>query len=216
MYITEYHRRVALLLDKEQSGYFSPEQIDDALDIASFNLFNKLNAVYGTDTSAIEALAVFKYEEWVTSDVNGLMRTTHPCIRLLAAHNKWMDGSRVVYIGVKIVNEDEIGARLSSQVRPVNMTHPVMMVDGKGQYRVYPEAVHTLKISYFKRPTKPHYAYSVVNKDIIHDAAHSTAPEWPDNLVDSVVIGSLGVLGINLDNQVLTQIGTLNWQQSIK
>jgi hypothetical protein len=205
--IQEYHRRLLLLLDMSQSGYFSPEQRDEALDIASLELFNACNASYGSDTFNIESLAPFRITEWIETNSRGEFTTSNQAVRMLSAYKRTVAGARSINKGIPIVTEDELANRLSSQVRMVDTAHPIMTILGDGKYKIYPEQTHLIGVMYFKRPTKPKYNYEVIDEEAHFLETGSAAPEWSDLFADRVIKGALVPLGINLDNGQLVQEG---------
>lgn len=212
MEIQEYHNRINLLLDKAQTGYFSPDQIDTAIDMAGISMFNSYNRIYGTDTDSVEALSVFKIIQIQTTNADGKLTTLKPCQRMLSITTAATDGTGAYRRPVKFINDDELASRLSSQTKPVNVDYPVALVTGDGTYQMYPKIPMSAQVIYLTTPTKAKFAYTTNSEgDVAHDPANSTAPEWLDKHVDAVIYRALQVLGVNLDNPLLTQTGN-SWQ----
>jgi hypothetical protein len=113
---------------------------------------------------------------------------------------------------VQPINEDELVKRLESQMIPVNTSNPIAVYN-KDNMQLYPPVPQAGKLFYFRRPAKPYYAYTMVNRVETHDPGTSVDPEWDETSMVSVVGKALMYLGANLSSEMAIQFGDMKDKQ---
>lgn len=211
MDLQEIHNLMDDLADKDQLGYFSPEEKDRYLDRGSLWLFNDFKRQYAQGIDVYEALAPFKTELDYTTSGLGVyaVASNQNYVQLLG-----MDVS-VVDAGtgqprrwpVDIIREDELPARRNSQLLAPSATRPIGIQRASGSFKLYPEQVHAGTLRFFRRPAAPVFSYTQNGREIVYDVNTSTQLEWTEPYVNKVVFKALMFMGVNLDNQMLQQVG---------
>ncbi len=109
-----------------------------------------------------------------------------------------------------MVNEDERADRLNSQINPVTITSPIGEMDVPRFINLYPTAGYTGTVTYFKRPVKPVYGYTVISGRVInYNPDTSVQLEWRDTEITQVILKSLRSIGINLPDEAINQFSAI-------
>lgn len=212
------HNRLLFLANKEQNFWSRPE-IDEKLHMAQLWAFNQYYRGYAKSTEIQDALAPFKIKYTFTTSNTPLgvinfndTRYAH----FLSLYVQYTDGKgRVRTSDKKQVNEDEIGSRLDSQLTPVTLTTPVINIKGKGQIQLFPELPNSGYAYYLQYPLAPNFYYTQVGRAITYDAALSTQLLWNETCINQIIIKTLQLLGINIDDKALTQFTQAKEQEQI-
>ncbi len=217
MNISEIHDFIDLITSKERGGFNTPQEIDEALDRANVSLFEFYRPSYATSIDAKEALSPFRKRYNYTT--NGTGEITISSGAFIFAHLLAMD----VMVNdpdapsgfnadrrypVMFPNEDELSERRNSQIKQPTRTNPIADIVDVGMYNLYPEVVHSGIIYYLIRPPKPFYSYTQVGRDITYDPTTSVQLAWTEPYLNNVIFLALRFLGINLQNEIITQIMT--------
>lgn len=208
MRIDAIHNRMDLITGKIRSAYFSPEQKDEALDIAGKRLFNDFLATYGTSQESIDALKVFKVLEDFETDSAGIF-TIPGCARMLSAEVGVQYQGKSLTRPCRIVNEDEKGSARDSQLKPINLMYPVIEPLDADRYLVEPVMETGGKVKYLKFPEKPKFYYTEVdeNDNPVYVDAGSVQMKWSDLFIDRLIFMAIGVLGIPISSEWMVQNG---------
>lgn len=207
MRIDAIHNRMDVIMDKLQSGYFSPEEKDEALDFASMAKFNVYLPIYGKDMDSREALKPFKVVKQFETNSEGVFTLTD-CSRLLSGNLMVLKDGKALKRGFVIPNEDEIDGKRNSQLKPITLMYPIVEVLNETEYRVEPVMETGGEVTYLKRPNKPKFAYSSISDDVpVYDDAQSVQLNWNDKYVDDIIFSAIGFLGIPLSSEWLVQNG---------
>jgi hypothetical protein len=208
MDLLKIHTWLNFVVDKETSGWFSHEELDSALDRAQMEQFNKKKLLYAVDQKAQDDLGPFKVtKEFTNSDTeNGVLTFPETYQHLTGLYKQSYDNDNgVQYEEVKVYNDDEIARRLSSQVRKVTNSKPIAQWYGKGQVQLWPKEPNAGVAYYLRRPIEPKFVYTMNGREVVYNQASSTQMEWDDTNINEIMIRSLEYLGINLDQDKLTQ-----------
>jgi hypothetical protein len=115
-----------------------------------------------------------------------------------------------------VINEDERTNRVNSQVNPLSTTAPIAEIVTNWNYQLYPQVQQSGTISYFIRPPKPYYSFTVVSgRVIVYNAGASTQLLWSDDEVRPLLITTLETIGINLSAADLVQWADMKDQQNM-
>ena len=235
MTIDKIHDIILFLVNKEQIGYFSPEEIDMMLDRESLGHFNDLYnnyktwspgrpvpvVGYGESQRINDALAPFKAKyDFTTSGLSGVVTLPTDYMYLISLRTSRYNSSlgRTVNIQPRVLNEEELVMALESQVDPVSLDGPVAImnapVTGARKIQLFPDTVtHTGSVYYFKRPAAPKFAYTQSGRVITYDSGNSVQLEWSDTEVNAIISKVLAPLGLNMSAQDISQYAELKTQQ---
>lgn len=223
MNISEIHDFIDIITSKERSGFNTPAEKDSALDRASLSLFEFYKKVYSTSIEAKEALSPFRRTYNYTTNGTGeiSISTGFEFAHLLAMDVMVNDPNTLSGFDanrrhdVTFPAEDELARRRNSQTNPPTRTAPIADIVNIAWYNLYPQVVHAGTIYYLKMPTKPVYGYTQSGDNITYNPATSVQLEWTEPWLNILIFLALRFLGINLNNEILTQIMTnfLNEQQ---
>ncbi|MFD2922054.1 hypothetical protein ACFS6H_20200 [Terrimonas rubra] len=206
MRIDQIHERINFIADKEQSGYFTPAEIDIAIDTASMWLFNQFLEVYATSTESQEALSPFKDMEYVLTNSDGEFKVVSTnYMRLIGLKVSVLSANNIpTHSGVPIMDESELAFRLNSQLKKPTRQYPVGEEIGIGSYRLHPKEVHAGEIRFLRRPAKPVFA---IDDEGNYDDVNSVQLEWGEQFIGKIILQTLVILGIHLDNNWLRENG---------
>ncbi len=227
MNIDEFHDRILFLLNKEQTSWATPEEIDNALHLGQIDLFWFYAPLYGKDETAKKACDPFKVKWMITNSnsIAGLITlpdldpaTGKPTYTTFA---HLLSGSIVSYDNtinpvtgqpygtrrwpLEFVNDDEVDDRLMSQLKPVTIDRPIATTEGGGVIQLYPQVPNVGFITYLAMPMAPVYGYEPNGRDPEYDPNTSTQLEWNPSFDVQLISKALVYLGINMDMDKLVQ-----------
>ncbi len=197
-------------VQKERGSYFSFEELTEALDRAQMAEYSDLYASYATSQRSQDALAPFlaNFNYTQAGTVSGLIILTDASYLSLldiTAYYTPTGRSTPTYVSIPIVNKDERAMRLNSQVNPVSLTNPIAEMSapiagvGYPSFRTWPVGGLTGFISYFRRPAKPVCTVTLISGRVpVYNSAASTQLEWREPFLDSILIKTLLMLGVNM------------------
>jgi hypothetical protein len=215
--INEIHSFINFIADKEMQGYFPSARIDDCLELAQMDEFNKyIPEKYSPWQEPHMALSPFKRSfDFITSsdgtfDVSMASgyNSNEPFIYLTmvdvaVADNSLSSASPVPRHTVDFINEGELTDRRNSQLIPMSSTSPVMIQTGASEFQLFPNQEHAGTCRYIKKPPKPVFAYTQVGRVVTYDAANSTQLLWSWQYQKKIIFGAMTYLGINLNEDAL-------------
>ena len=209
------HNKIYLLANKEQH-FWPHETLDDVLHSASLWKFNEYYEDYGHTQLLHDALSPFKvnYPFNTGNTPSGLITLPSTYEHLLALYVQYSDIA-VRTKQVKEVNEDELGGRLDSQLKPVTMTAPIYTITARGNVQLYPQQPNTGYLFYLRTPIKPAFVYTTVGRVVTYNSAASTQFEWNDTTINQLVIKAVQLLGVNIEALPLVQYTEIKDQQKI-
>jgi hypothetical protein len=222
MDLAVYHNTLNFYINKYQGRYYTPDELDKVLDNGSLSLFSELRPKYATSQRMQDAMAPFlaTYDFTTANSISGtiVVPSNVDFVALLAIDITYsLSGRGTIYESVPIVNKDEKSIRLRSQLDPVTTTSPIGEVIAPRYYRIYPVQGYNGTITFFRRPHTPHFAYTTISgRVIVYDPANSTQLEWGDDFAQSVILKALESIGININEQDITQFAELKTMQNFQ
>lgn len=197
-------------INKKTGAFYTPDECVSVLDRGQMSLYADLQPKYATSQRIKDALAPFRavYDFNTSNTVSGVIviPSNSDFLNLLDIQIQYNISNRVIYQSVKLENEDVISNRLNSQISPVTVTSPIGEVIAPRYYRLYPLSGYTGKVTYFRRPAKPVFGYTVISgRVIVYNPATSTQLEWSESWQNSVVIKALATIGINISEMDIEQ-----------
>lgn len=105
---------------------------------------------------------------------------------------------------VKMYSDAEIGNVLDSKIVAPSTSYPAGLMEND-HIKIWPSSpTQVVRMRYLRQPNKPEWAYTLVNNRPVYDAANSTDIDAPKEAFNSIAMGILGFLGVNLREQELT------------
>lgn len=215
MRIDSIHNRMDFITGKIRSAYFSPEQKDEALDIASKQFFRDELKVYGINQDTHESLAPFKVVADFETDAEGVF-SINACARLISCEIGIQYEGRNMQRPVKIINDDEKADVRDSQLKPITLLYPAIEIlkeTSTGfQYQIEPHQEHGGIVRYFQYPPKPKFGYNSVDGDDnpVYNDGLSVQIGWSDKYIDQIIFMAIQVLGIPISSEWMVQNGMMN------
>jgi hypothetical protein len=206
-------------INKYTGAFYPPNELDLVVDRGQMALYTDYQPKYATSQRIKDALAPFrqKWDFTPTNTVSGVIPVPSNLnyLNLLSININYDISSRTIYAPVQLVNEDEIGNRLNSQIDPVTITNPIGEQLAPGFFRLYPLSGYTGTVTFLRRPVKPVFVYTTISERVIvYDDAASTQLEWRETEIDSVLLKALSTLGINLTDNEIAQYAEVKNQQN--
>lgn len=205
-------------INKEQGGWYPPEELTRIVDRAQQTLYNTYYTKYATSQRLDDALAPFKVDFQFTTGTTtgGLITTPDNYLDLLGIYTIVTGSDNITRkCPVKIVNEEEVVYRINSQVVPVTVNKPIGVIKTDWDVQLYPAQPQAGIMMYLRQPVAPFFAYSLVSgRVIVYNQGASRQLEWSDKDVESILLLALNGLGINLSEQDVLQWSEMKNQQN--
>lgn len=218
MDLNEAYSLLNFYINKEQGGWYSPEELTSIVDRAQKTLYNTYYTKYSTSQRIDDALAPFKVDFQFTTmnTTNGLIPTPDDYLDLLALYTLRVDSNNVAHKrAVEIINEEELAIRTESQVVPVTLDDPIGVIKTDWNIQLYPAVPQSGVLMYLRSPVTPFYSYTLVSgRVIVYNQVASTQLEWSDKDVETILLIALNGLGINLSENDVMQWSELKTQQN--
>jgi len=222
MGIKEVHEYIQFFLKKENGGYVSHEEIDQALDMAQMAKFTELfgntkqyqpgrpvpSVSYGVTQRIHDDLRKFKVRSAIgtsatTGGVLAIPSNFLHFINLFLIYADAVNGQQ--YSPVKIVNESDLAYRLDSQILKPSSANPICVI-GSSSIQVYPNDSFAGEFNYLKRPQVPKFNYSVSGRQQVYTAGGSSDLEWADDCISDIINKALVILGARLNDETVVSI----------
>ncbi|MAR66979.1 MAG: hypothetical protein CL833_07015 [Crocinitomicaceae bacterium] len=221
MTIKEIHDFVLLLLNKHNTGYSTPAEIDSALDRAQMWYFNRLygnieeyqpgrpvpRVAYGMTQAVHDHLSPFKESAQQSSNSSGVITISNANYLHLLSISK---SNKTI----PILSEDEVAYRLDSQILAPSSTEPIAKISGDGVIQLYPKETHSnVDLDYLVRPAKPVFGFTQSGRTITYASGSSTQMEWNEPALNAIVMRAVNYLGVNLEDALAIQYSEGKIQQ---
>lgn len=218
MDLNEAYTLLNFYINKEQGGWYAPEELTRIVIRAQTSLYNTYYTKYSTSQRLDDALAPFKVDFQFTNITtpDGLITTPADYLDLLAIYTVVTGSDNITRKRpVEIVNEEELVIRLNSQMVPVTVNDPIGIIKANWNVQLYPDQPQAGIVMYLREPVAPYFAYSVVSgRVIVYDQANSVQLEWSDKDVETILLIALNGLGINLSEADILQWSEMKTQQN--
>ena len=210
-------------INKYTGAWYTISELEMVIDRGQMSLFNDMQLQYATSQRVKDALAPFRYSVDFNpaSSQNGIIDienlSSEIYVSLLDLRIEFTDAAnRQNYVSVKMYNEDELSFRLMSQIDPLTEQFPIGEVIDGGVFQLYPKTGYTGRVTFLRRPKKPHAVYTVNGRviDIDETNINTQQVEWLENWQNAVLIKALSSIGINLGEQDIMQYAELKSQSN--
>ena len=204
-------------INKYTGAWYTIPELEQICDRGQLSLYDDLSAKYATSQRIKDALVPFRatYNFTPVNTISGVVvvPSNSDLMNLLDVQVRYSDSVRTHYVSVKMYNEDEISMRLMSQIDPIDSTSPIGEVIAPRYYRIYPTQGYTGTVTYFRRPKKPVFNYTVISgRVIVYNPIGSVELEFPENWQNAVLAKALSSIGINIGEQDIMQYAELKTQ----
>lgn len=220
MNINDVFDRLNFYINKITGAWYSPQDLENLCDVGQLALYSDFKPKYATSQLIKDALSPFRaYYDFTPSDmISGyiIVPPNSDYLDLLDIQINYNISNFTVPYGVPLINEDERAKRLRSQVSPVTVTSPIGEQIAPRYFLLYPIGnTYSGRVTYFKRPQKPVFGYSVISgRVIVYDPTTSTQLLWRDTEINQLILKSLEVAGINLTEGELAQFAEQKTQSN--
>jgi hypothetical protein len=216
MDLNDIYTLLNFYINKEQGGWYTPEELTMIVDRAQRTLFNNYYIKYQTSQRLDDALAPFKAAH-VFSHATGLITNPVDYQDMLAITATVVDDQSVTRTRpVELVTDDELANRVSSQVDPPSVLSPIVVRVDNDNWQLYPKVQQAGTMVYLAVPTAPVYNYTVMSgRVIVYDELTSIQLQWNDKDILSIILLALNGLGINLSEPDILQWSEMKNQQNI-
>jgi hypothetical protein len=208
-------------INKNTGNWYTISELMEVIDRGQMALYNDYQPQASTSQRIKDALSPFKdtYDFTPSSTLLGIVTVPSNLnyLNLLDLSIRYAISGRSLtkQVPVQIYNEDERSDRLDSQIDPVAVTTPIAEQMGDGVWQLYPVAQYFGTVTFYRRPVKPVFAYTVVSgRVIVYDSANSTQLEWKETQITEILLKGLSSIGINLSQQDLQQWSEIKTQQN--
>jgi hypothetical protein len=207
-----------LWINKQQGVFYSFPQLDLLTDRGQMSLYATYYPQAGTSEDIADSLSPFKkkYNFSLVDSPAGVVTYPDDLQDVLDVEMIVLDSNNIPRARpCPFLNEDERTARKNSQVIPLTTWDPFAENLANG-FQLWPAVPQAGVLSYYKRPAKPFYAYTLVSGRVpIYNPATSTQLEWFEKDQNLVLILALQSIGINTSEVDIQQFAEMKAQQAI-
>jgi hypothetical protein len=206
-------------INKYTGAWYTISELEMVVDRGQMSLYEDLQPQYAISQRVKDALSPFraKHNFLPIDTQDGVINVPNTdYISLLDVQITYTDESgRLNYVPIKMYNEDERANRLMSQINPVTPQLPVGEEISLRQFQLYPKVGYTGTVTYFRRPIKPIYGYTVDGgRVIVYNPTASVQLEWGENWHNPILMKALSSIGINIGEQDILQYAELKNQSN--
>jgi hypothetical protein len=198
--IKRIHDRINFAIGKGESGYFSPEEIDQEVYAVILEMFSEYLDEYPKNKKIQKYLDPFlaKKDESVPSTGQINVPTTE----------EYIDGVETKDgVEIELLSRPEFAQRKNSQALPVSQDYPIAKIENT-QMTILPKDIGQITIHYFEKPTEPEYAYTedTDSEQFIYNDSNSVDVQFTEQLHPKIVNRVLKRLGINTRDPFMTNV----------
>lgn len=196
--LKEIHDLVVFLKNQGQAGSHNPDEIANAANMASRDLFNNLRQEYEKTNIISELLAPFK-------ETGALKKVDE--FALPESFETLTDIETKEGYPVDQLTDNEWSKRKRDPLLSPETEYPVFRMMNK-KLQILPEDVAEVNITYLKKPNAAVYGYTIHSngRDYVFSADNTTDLEWGEAVKNKLILMTLTYLGIELKDEVLLQI----------
>lgn len=203
-FIKEFYDFMSFLEGKDIASKRPPEQVDAAIHFVTIDVFNHYLDHYAKTKKIVELLG------------NYMRRKDVPLASGIGSLPEDYAYTRVIYkddqkTKIDLVPDDMWNNRATRVVGAVSEKRPIARIDYSKDatpvriLQVLPISLQTCELNYFKKPSKPKYAYTISGTKYVYDDANSIDLEFSLMLYPDVLSRVLSAISINLRENQLFQ-----------
>ena len=206
------------IIRKQRGAFQTYPELDNIFNLGQLDLLSEYNDEYALTGKINNALSPFKkdFQFTLTTSVGGYITVPTDYLYPLMSFTQTYDNdSLVTNLGqIRFYNESEWINAINSQLRPATIKKPAAKIIA-GQMELFPKTPNTGVLNYIKKPKAPVYSFSQVGRVITYDPDTSTQLEWLDLQIPKVIMKALSYIGINLNEQEITQFAEAKEKQVV-
>lgn len=203
-----------------QNGDLQPKEFMYAInkaqrDYQDFLLGKLENFKYDTTTSTTGAeaqikvsidLAPFKVSNSIQA-VNIVSGATYGTVNYPADYQYLTLMTDTQNRKIERIDDSRVPARFNSVIDPYTDNSKPFYVEDAGLWRIYPNSVNNILVTYYKKVTPIVWGYNRVNGLNVYDPTKSTDPLWDDLSMEEILSRAARILGFSLEQNSLVKIG---------
>jgi hypothetical protein len=180
--------RIERLNLKGYGKTFSPEEVVEEVHTESLNIWKKYIKEFEKTQEISVYMEPLRGKETVTLTSGAGTMTT--------AKGQYKTAIMIPNTDVEIdlIDVGHWSNAVNDVVRVPSAEYPICRVDF-GSIIVRPTSLPSVDVHFIKQPTKPVYAYAVVDDEYVYDDSTSVDFEWPPPIHDEIANRVLGNLG---------------------
>jgi hypothetical protein len=216
MSINDIYKLVSYLVDKYQGTYLSPDDFNMVVNMAQRQYLNYLTEDGSGHTGmhlgrksgmlinapVVETLSIFIKESTLTVTSQVATQPTD-LYRIIS-----MRTSNDLHV-VRKITPDKLAEIIDDVIDPPTLIDPIY-VDMGSNFKIYPNTVTSVKVSYVRVPADMKWAYTGA---LVYDSANSVQPEWNTKDLEDIIYRTIGIIGINLKDGDLQRSAQMIKQQ---
>jgi len=209
--------------NKEQSGEYSPDQINTAFNVVNIELAKvKIGLPEAYQVGRPEAPQSYQITQQISDEIRPFIISTtlnktgngfNIPTNMLAFSSirydyTYLDADGVghsVIQPVEFVTDGELSVRLNNYIKYPTLEYPVVAYINN-QFRIYPDAITNVTLTYVRKPVTPVYGYTLNGDFVIYDPATSVQLEWPEILHPDFAVRCARYLGVTIREEELYQM----------
>jgi len=203
--IERAHYDLKMLLPSSDSRYFSPEELDSAINMAIMDLFNMQYKAFGETQRISDDLATFKTITPIPLAAGiGALPASH--LYTLSVYVTKI-GSTPIIKRLRIVEEQFIAQYIDSEAFAPSEDNCICRLIGDNIH-VYPNTVTEIGITYFRKPNTCKFAYTMtglLGNIPVYDAINSVQIDYSDSAYNQIIQKALTYLGVAQKDGTLMQ-----------
>lgn len=203
--IEQMHSDIRMLVPESDGRYFSPEEIDSAVNASILDLFNQQYKIFEESQRITDQMSRFKITSTVPVSV-GIGPLPTGLIYTLNITASKVSGV-VVTKKVRIVQEQFISQYIDSEAFAPDDSNIIARVLGTN-IQVYPSNVTEIRVTHFRIPAKAKFNYTltgILGTVIVYNPSGSIQLDYSPASYNQILEKALRWLGIAQKDQTLIQ-----------
>lgn len=211
MDINEIYSIIQFIANKNQSGYITPDEFNNAFNLAQKQYFHQLiediqgwdanrkriRLLMGNAQQAIQKVSPFIVALAPVVPANGQYTKPADLINLLAIRNS--DNTKRAWR----VEHDRVFSHISSVIDPPSES-PIF-TEYDTYYQFYPTTIGTVNVEYLKLPPDAEWGYTLVSGRPTYNVGTSVQPLWAETELTDIIIRVLLMFGVSIQATQLVQ-----------
>lgn len=232
--INTFMNKLLLIINKESGGYFTPEERNDAIAMASQQMFNEQYGHYRKYSSPGSPKPLFSWEvsQNLSDQIGVFLKHRDIVINSQGIYSLPDDYYHVSALAyryfqnpdcaedpsivpdhrpIRIMSNDRIYNRIKNPIVPASKKKPICTFYGitgdhpNGYIQFYPTNLGLARFDYLRTPAVPVWGYTIQSGVPVYDATSSIDIEWPGTSENELIMMAAKFLGINLREDQLYQ-----------
>jgi len=218
--INNLYQKVQQLSNKYQgSGYLPPNEFNRYVNMASLELLTQWFNVYQNTQRITDDIRRFIVTDKLPIDDYGRVEYPDDYIYFIAlrtynqkeydeikenCNGTAVDYANISQVGVKLIDNDKLGNRMSSDLLRPTIEYPVGTMYSD-YIQIYPTMLGMVQLDYLKKPQQAKWGYVTdVSGLPIYNAATSVDLDWHDSVGNKIIMKVCKYFGIEVRDAELT------------